>query len=176
MKPLLALLLFAFPLAAQTADIDRQMWRPFVEGVNTDRPELYVSIHSPDFHWVAPGGKGRVMDLAEYDLDSRMVMERRKKNGERAEVEIRFLERNVREAFAAEKAIIRFTLFKGGEAQTSYGITHYFSRKEAGVWKMLLQYGSGEKGTAEMFAAATPITSPTPMPTPTTPPSPAPSH
>ncbi|HEY0141387.1 MAG TPA: nuclear transport factor 2 family protein [Thermoanaerobaculia bacterium] len=171
MKSLLVLLLLAFPVAAQTADIDRQMWIPFVEGVNTDKPELYVGIHSPEFHWVAPGGKGRVMDLAEYDVDSRMVMERRRKNGERAEVEIRFLERNVRAAFAAEKAIIRFTLFKDGQAQTSYGIAHYFSRKENGVWKMLVQYGSTEKGTAEMFAASAPITS-----LPTTQPSPAPSR
>lgn len=160
MKTLFALLLlFALPAAA--LDIDRQMWIPFVEGVNTDNPELYVPIHSRDFHWVAPGAKGRVMNYAEYDLDSRQVMERRKKANERSEVEIRFLERNIRESFAAEKAIIRFTLVKEGQApQTSYGIAHYFSRKEDGVWKMLMQYGSTEKATAEMFAAAQPLTSP----------------
>ena len=43
------------------------------------------------------------------------------------------------------------------DPQVSYGIAHYFSRKESGVSKMWLQFGSKEKATAETFAAAAPL-------------------
>lgn len=135
--------------------LNREVWRPFVNGILKDDPRLYVGVHSKEFHWVRPGSNGRIMDHREYAEGSIAVMRKRKEAGERTEIEFRFLERNVREAFAAEKVIFRFVLHRAGEsAVPSYGIAHYFSRREDGVWKMLLQYGSTEKATAEMFEAA----------------------
>ena len=147
--------LIADERAARIAEINRQMWIPFVEGVNTDKPELYVGVHSPEFYWVAPGPNGRVMDLREYDEDSRKVMKDRQAEKAKTTIEIRFLERNVRESFAAEKCIMKYVLERPGKpAETGYGIAHFFSRREKGVWKMWLQHGSREKATAEMFEAA----------------------
>jgi hypothetical protein len=138
--------------------INRQIWKPFIEGILTDTAEQYVGVHSGEFYWVAPGDQGRIMDLAEYDEDSRSVMKRRKEAGDRTVVELRFLERNVTDVFAAEKCIIKFVLHQPGKpAQTSYGITHNFSRIENGVWKRWLQYGSREPATEAIFSSAASI-------------------
>lgn len=138
--------------------INRQLWKPYIASILTDTAEQYVGVHSADFYWVAPGNQGRVMNFTEYDEDSRAVMKRRKEAGERTEVELRFLERNVTDTFAAEKCIIKFVLHQPGKPpQTSYGITHSFSRTEDGVWKRWLQYGSREAATEALFSSAAPI-------------------
>ena len=143
---------------AALESLNRDVWHPFVTGIANDDPELYVGVHSADFYWVAPGTRGRIMNYEEYEDDSIAVMAKRKDNGERTEIEFRFLERNVRADFAAEKAIVRAVLHRpGAGAVESYGIAHYFSRREKSGWKMLVQYGSTEKGTAEMFGSAAPI-------------------
>ena len=170
---LLVLLFLHLPVAAQTRNraqeleaLNRDLWLPFIEGIRTDRAELYVGVHSGQFYWVAPGTKGRIMDLAEYDDDSRAVMKRRKAAGERTEIEYRFLERNVDGDFAAEKAVVKFVLHRQGKPpETTYGVAHYFSRKENGVWKMWLQYGGREPATEALFAEAAPVTDLTPFST-----------
>ena len=151
----------AFQASAQTpkaktlAEINKDIWIPFKEGVNTDKDELYINVHSKDFHWVAPGNKGRIMDFAEYVDDSKMVMAGRRDKKEKSELEIRFLERNVKGDFATEKCIKKFTLYKPGAApQVSYGISQYFLRKENGTWKVLIQYGSREKADEQLFNSA----------------------
>lgn len=163
-----ALLLAALagPLAAQAsserarrlAELDRDVWRPFVQGVNADSAPLYVGVHGRDFHWVAPGDSGRVMDRAEYDADSRAVMRRRRAEGGTSEIDVRFLERNATETFAAEKVVTRFVIRRPGrEPQVGYGIAHFFSRRDDGVWRIELRYGSPERATAATFDAAAPL-------------------
>lgn len=140
---------------AAIASLNEEVWHPFVQGIAQDEPKLYVGVHSADFYWVAPGTKGRVMNYSEYEDDSIKVMARRKETGQKMDLEFRFLERNVRADFASEKVIVRAVSHhpeKG--AITSYGIANYFSRRESSGWKMLLQFGSSEKGTAELFESA----------------------
>ena len=140
---------------AALASLNRDVWRPFVSGIAQDEARLYVGVHSADFYWVAPGTKGRIMDHSEYEDDSIGVMARRKEKGEKVELEFRFLERNVRADFASEKVIVRVVTHHPEKGPiTSYGISQYFSRRESTGWKMLLQFGSTEKGTAEIFESA----------------------
>ena len=165
MKALVLLLVLPIAVLAQGSsktdhlnDLNRQMWLPFIHGINTDDAKLYVGIHSEDFQWVAPGSNGRLMNLQQYAEDSIAVMKRRKAEGARSEVEVRFIERNVNSSFAAEKCVMKFTLHREGQLPaTSYGVAHYFSRKEDGRWRMFLQYGSTEKASEATFALATPI-------------------
>lgn len=166
MKFLFTLLTFLLPLLALAqkskpellTDINREVWLPFVQGVNTDNAKLYVGVRSKDFYWVAAGAKGRIMNLKEYDEDSKQVMQKRKAEGGVTEIEVKFLERNINADFAAEKCIVRFKLSTPGkEPQTGYGIAQYFSRKEKGVWKMWLQHALPERGTEELFNQALPM-------------------
>lgn len=155
--------------AARLAELDRDVWRPFLEGVRLDSAELYVGIRARDFHWVAPGERGRIMDLAEYDDDSRQVMRRRRASGGSTELDVRFLERNVTATFAVEKTVSRYVIRNGdGTERTGFGIAHSFARKEEdGRWRLFLHHGSPERATAETFAAATPMHAVPGAPTPT---------
>ncbi len=165
MKKLLFLVLFSFGLFAQERskveqlnDLNKQLWLPFIEGVNTAKADLYVGVHAKDFYWVSAGSNGRIMDLPEYADDSVMVMKQRKEQGTRSEMEVRFLERNVDGDFASERCIVKFTMHeRGKEPQVSYGVSQYFSRKENGVWRMWMQFKPADKGSAEMFASAAPL-------------------
>jgi hypothetical protein len=145
--------------ARRLAELERDVWRPYLEGVRRDSAPLYVGVLARDFHWVAPGDSGLVMDRAAYDADSREVMRRRREAGGTSEIDVRFLERNVTEDFAAEKVVMRFVIRRPGrEPQTWYGVAHYFSRKEQGAWRVLLRHGATERATAATFEAAAPLT------------------
>ena len=144
------------------AELERDVWHPFLRGVRSDSAPLYVGVHSRDFRWVAPGSRGRIMDRAEYDADSRLVMRRRRDEGGSSEIDVRFLERNVTESFAAEKVVTRFAVRRPGrEPEVGYGIAHYFSRREGdGVWRVLLRYASPDRATEATFGAAVPLATP----------------
>ena len=63
------------------AELDRDVRRPYMAGVRADSAPLWEGVLARDFHWVAPGPRGRIMDRAEYDADSRAVMHRRRAEG-----------------------------------------------------------------------------------------------
>jgi ketosteroid isomerase-like protein len=163
---LCCLLMLAVPARAQehapdradlVAEIDRQLWQPFVNGVNDNQPALYNGTHADDFHWVAAGSGTRIMDAAVYSEDSRKVMDERAAKGIRSRMEVRFLERHIDGAFAAERAVVRFTTIAPGKPDdVSYGTMHVFSRKRDGSWKKIIQYVEGP-ATAETFERAAPM-------------------
>lgn len=137
------------------AEINQQLWIPFLEGVNKGKDELYIDIHSKDFYWVMGGSKPRIMNFKEYEDDSRMVMQKRKKEDATTHLDVRFLERIVNNEFAAEKCVFAYTLQeKNKNSQTFYSIAQIFSRKENGKWKMLVQSVSTEKATIDTFQGA----------------------
>lgn len=161
MKQTLFLIIALAPLCL-TAQIDKpallsainkEIWQPFLDGVNQDKPALYNGVNSKDFNWVRGGnGKTRIMNEQEYREDARIVMEDRKKKGIQTELEVRFLERNLNESFAAEKCVIKFTSRQVGKApEVAYAITQVFSRKENGVWKKLVQYVLPDPVTPTVF-------------------------
>jgi hypothetical protein len=139
-------------------EINRDVWIPFITGVNTNQSNLYNGVNAPDFHWVRSGTTTRIMNLAEYIEDARVVMEGRAAKGIQTEIEVRFLERHVSAAFAAEKCVIRFTSREPGkEPSTSYAIMQQFLRKENGRWQKTIQYAHREPTTAEVFQQAEPM-------------------
>lgn len=155
-----------FPLAisAQTRSdslrkqIDRDIWIPFLQGINTNNADLYNSVHSKDFNWVAGGNKTRIMDLPSYVEDAAKVMTDRKNKRIQTIVDVAFLERNLNETFASEKCVTRYTAIEPGkEPLVMYGIAQVFSKKVDGVWKKFIQYVSTEKATRELFEQASPL-------------------
>ena len=144
--------------ARWAAELDRDVWQPYLRGVRGDSAPLYVGVLARDFHRVAPGERGRIMDRAEYDLDSRRVMARRQAEGATTEIDVRFLERNLTATFAVEKVVMRYAIRRPGrEPEVGFGIVHYFSRREAEGWRVVLRFGSPERATEATFAAATPL-------------------
>lgn len=138
--------------------IDRDIWIPFLQGINTNNADLYNSVHSKDFHWVAGGNKTRIMDLPAYIEDAAKVMTDRKNKGIQTIVDVAFLERNLNETFASEKCVTRYTAIEPGkEPLVMYGIAQVFSRKVEGIWKKCIQYVSTEKTSKELFEQASPL-------------------
>lgn len=138
--------------------IDQDIWLPFLQGINTNNADLYNSVHSKDFNWVAGGNKTRIMDLPAYIEDAAKVMTDRKNKGIQTIVDVAFLERNLNETFASEKCVTRYTAIEAGkEPLVMYGIAQVFSKKVDGVWKKFIQYVSTEKATKELFEQASPL-------------------
>jgi|GEM_PF-1192413 len=142
--------------AALLASINKDIWQPFLDGVNQDKPALYNSVNSKEFNWVRGGnGKTRIMNEEEYREDARIIMEDRKKKGIQTELEVRFLERNLNDNFAAEKCVIKFTSRQAGKVpEVAYAMVQVFSRKENGVWKKLVQYVLPDPVAATVFESA----------------------
>jgi hypothetical protein len=139
-------------------ELNRDIWKPFVTGVNTNQPDLYNGVNSKDFYWVLDGAKPRIMNLEEYIEDARVVMKSRTEKGIETNLEVRFLERNLSASFASEKYIVKYTSkAPGKEPEVFYSIAHAFARKENGVWKKLIQHASSEVATREKFDAAGPL-------------------
>jgi hypothetical protein len=141
--------------ATIAAQLNRDIWIPFREGVNTNNPQLYNAVHSKDFYWVIAGQKPRIMNLGEYIEDAAKVMDGRSNQNIRTEIDIRFLERTIRNDFAAEKCIFRYVAHEAGKvSKPAYSIALIFSRKEDGKWKKLAQYNFVEAATEEQFTNA----------------------
>lgn len=159
---LLFLVLFNASQAQSNAEflreLNRDVWKPFVEGVNTNNPAMYNGVNAEEFYWVQDGTHPRIMNLAEYVEDARLVMKNRTDKGMSTSLEIRFIQRNVTSEFASEKCIIKYTASTPGkEPQEFYGLAHVFSRKKAGIWRKVIQHTSTEPASKEQFEMAQPI-------------------
>ena len=160
MRSLLILLFLSISLFGQTqkekwkAEINQDIWKPFVEGVNTNNPNLYNGVNSKDFYWVLDGQKARIMNLQEYIEDADLVMKSRRDKGISTELQIRFLERNIRAEFASERIVIRFSqMTKDKKTTHYYSIANVFSKKENGVWKRWIFHYAGESSEKDYESA-----------------------
>ena len=138
--------------------LNRDVWLPFIQGVNANQPEVYNSMLASDFYWVAGGNKTRIMNAKDYIEDARLVMNDRQKKNIGTNLEVRFLERHVNENFAAEKCIIKYTSIPPDQQpSTSYGIMQVFSKLDQGRWKKYIQYIATEPCSAEQYDKAIPL-------------------
>lgn len=144
--------------ADEWAALSRDIWKPFVEGVNANRPEIYNGVNAEDFLWAAAGKKPRVMNLEEYEEDARVVMQDRQQKGIQTQLDLRFAERQVHKDVACEKLLIKYTATERGKAPVvAYGAALMFSRKREGVWKKVLQLPLPDAVTAADFDQAQPL-------------------
>lgn len=144
--------------AALLTEINKDIWTPFVDGVNKNMPALYNGINSKDFYWVAAGQRSRIMNLQEYIDDAKVVISKRTGQAVETHMEVRFLERHINAEFASEKVITKFVSKEPGKAaETSYGVNQIFSRKEGGTWKKLIQQVNVSPASAGIFAGAAPM-------------------
>jgi hypothetical protein len=140
------------------AEINRDIWIVFLNGVNNNNPAMYNSVHSKDFYWVMEGIKTRIMNFEEYVEDAAKVMKDRETKGIKTFLDIRFTERNINNEFASERCVIKFVSAEPHKNPVeSYGYTHVFSRRENGVWKKVVQYVMTEAATKEVFENAAPV-------------------
>lgn len=133
--------------------LDRDIWIPFSEAFAAGDAERFMGIHSKDLVRVEGGGRKQVMGWAQYAEQNRRSFETQKSRGAKVAIDFRFLERIAGPEQASERGIFQFTMTPStppnAEPRRFYGKFHVVSRKENGVWKILVDYDSNEGGTID---------------------------
>lgn len=122
------------------AEINRDVWTPFTEGVRKDDSALYLGVRSTEYVRVQASGR-LLLDYADYVDDTVKMMAGYRAQGTAIVIDVRFEERIIDGKSASERGIQR-VLFtpKGGETRTFYTRFHTISRKEGGKWRVLTDY------------------------------------
>ena len=137
-------------------ELDRDIWKPFVEAFAAGKPDDYFALHSSGFVR-AMGDAKRVEPRDAWIKGTRGMFKHFADRGIRPSIAFRFLERLANPEAASERGIFEFTTVDAkGETRRAYGKFHVISRKEDGRWKILVDYDSNERGTItrETFLAA----------------------
>lgn len=141
---------------ALLAEIERDIWQPFVRAFAERDVEAYIALHSP----LLVRGLGDLKQVQTYDLwrEHTLAMFRRMAERDvRPAIRFRFIERIAGAQAASERGIYEFTATAaGGDVRRFYGQFHVIARRESGRWKIAVDYDSSENGTigAERFSAA----------------------
>lgn len=144
---LIALLWFQTAAFAQRSaatkwleEINRDIWIPFLAGVEKNDDSLYLTVHSRDYIRVQAEGR-LILSYATYVDDTRTMMRGYKDRGTGLIMHVRFEERITNGQFASERGISRVVFSsKKGERRVYYSRFHTISRKENGVWKILTDH------------------------------------
>lgn len=150
--------IFSAACAAQSDELkqlNKDIWQPFLLGVNSNKAELYNQMNAKKFLWVSAGKKTRIMDAAEYKADAITVMQQREQKKTGTTIDVRFTERHVNGNFAAETYIMKVIYAEQGkEPVIGYGWGQNFSRKENSGWKKMVQYSMNKSATEQEYLAA----------------------
>jgi ketosteroid isomerase-like protein len=162
MKKLLYLILFAsINLHAQSIqkEINEQVWKPFIASYNSLDTDGFMAVHSKDVIRAARE-EGHVMSHEEYKKVMSSGNQYFKDNKSDRKLELRFIERWASTELAYEVGIYKATTSKpSGNNTISYGKFHVTLRKEAGVWKIVVDADSSEGATIsdKEFLSARPM-------------------
>lgn len=162
-KGTLLTMLLLLPLAAisQSAqhEINEQVWKPFIKGLSTSDTDLFLGVHSKDLVR-APREANEVYGWQEYYKRMKAGDEKTRENGMKIDIDLRFTERIAQGDLAIEVGVYKTTMTeRGGTPRSFYGRFHVVLRKESGVWKILVDTDSSERGTIgePQFLAAKPM-------------------
>lgn len=140
-------------------DINEQVWKPFIAGFTNGDTEQFMNVHSKDLVR-SPRDSKSIQTWDEYYKNTQAGNERRKTSGRKSEIELRFTERIATAQQAIDVGIYKTTsIASDGQRRSFYGRFHVVLKKEAGLWKILVDMDSSEGGTIgeKDFLAAKPI-------------------
>lgn len=125
--------------------INQDIWLPFSEAFATNNAEQYIGLHTKDFLRISRDGIQTKEIFAERNRNG---FARRKQDSRVIGIDFRLLERITSAEYSSERGIFRTVVNKGlANERSFYGKFHVVLRKENGVWKILMDYDSDEKGT-----------------------------
>jgi ketosteroid isomerase-like protein len=139
--------------------INEQVWKPFIEGFRNGDTDQFMNVHSKELVR-SPRDSKSIQTWEEYYEGTKRGNERRKTSGRKSDIELRFNERISTDTQAIDVGIYKTTsIAPDGQQRSFYGRFHVVLRKEAGVWKILVDTDSSEGGTIgeKDFLAAKPM-------------------
>ena len=143
---------------AALADIDRDVWSAFIDGVATFDHARYNGTRSRELVFI--DGR-RLFNYEEYADDAALSMAPLQTAGSRVDMEVRFLERTTDGTKARDLGLLRSTLVAADGTQLGQGYAHFDAilRLEPEGWRTLTErrWRTGDAAAdAAAFAAAHP--------------------
>ena len=127
--------------------INKEVWYPFCKAFETLDYTILAKIHSKSLTRVT-GGSGNITSYSDYIEGNKNSFQKKRQQGNTSHLTLRFFERITSENKATERGIYRNIHNKNTpDERISYGQFFVLLQKEEGVWKILLDYDSNEKGT-----------------------------
>ncbi|MBX2901801.1 MAG: DUF4440 domain-containing protein [Cyclobacteriaceae bacterium] len=153
-------LLASVAARAQTpqAEINKQVWLPFVAAFNNNQTDAFMALHTKDAIRAPRDGKV-VWNWDEYYKAQSEGDQQDKKENRKRTLALRFSERISNHNLAVEVGIYKTSyVLADGNTQDFYGRFHVVLRKEKGTWKILVDTDSSEGGhiSEKDFLAAQP--------------------
>jgi ketosteroid isomerase-like protein len=156
------LILFSLLLANSSfaqdfkAEINSQVWKPFIEGYNSFNVEKFFSVYSKNVVRV-PLDEKKIFTFSEYKKVVNREYQFNKNYKIKAAMELRFTDRIHTADRAFEKGIFKIKLTdNNGKPETIYSKFEVLMQKESGLWKIVFDSDSaeGSKLTEKDFQAA----------------------
>lgn len=142
------------------AEINRQVWRPQMQAIREFDEQKFMSVMSQDVVQVTYDSKV-VRNRAMFAKLAADLYAKLRETRPQRSMEVRFLSRFANGDTAYETGFYKFTVVSKGDTKAFYGVVQNVLRKEAGTWKILLDYSAetwgGQPVTAAMYEAAQPL-------------------
>lgn len=141
----------AYPQAQVAAGLDQeqinqQVWYPFMASYNDLDDKAFMKIHDENVIRVVRD-RQEMMLGSEYAQAMELNANWHKENGVTRQIEFSFTERIAKEDTAYEVGYYKVTNSRDGEKRTFYGVFNVILKKKNGVWKILVDSDTSEKGT-----------------------------
>jgi hypothetical protein len=153
-------LLFSYQGSTQNyqSEINNQVWRVQLEGMNTNQAGKFMSVMSEDVVQVSYSRQS-IRNKEQFTNQAVSTYKRIVDRKLVRSMEFRFLNRIANETGAFEDGFYKYELVnEKQEKQVFYGYFQVVLRKENGVWKVLVDYDSetyqGAPVTRELFENA----------------------
>jgi ketosteroid isomerase-like protein len=146
------------------AEIDREIWIPFMAASNAFDADGFLAVQSKDLVRVATDAK-EVYGLQRYENEIRDGFKRARERGLKRVSEVRFLVRTASGDLAFETGYFKSqAALANGEIRTRYARFEFILRREGGAWRILVDKDTADGGklTEQDFQAATPLGAPAP--------------
>ena len=131
------------------AELNRDIWRPFVAAYAALDLEAFRDIHSPDLVRVQVGSAW-IGGRDEYIADTAPRFEKARTLGDRFRISFRFDDRIIAAALAYERGVFELTIERPNDPDiTFHGRFDTVSRREDGVWRFILDKDDDEGGAVD---------------------------
>jgi ketosteroid isomerase-like protein len=131
------------------AEINTQVWKPFIQTYNTRDTDGFMAVHSKDVVR-SPRDSKKLLNWDEYYQLQRQGDNQEKNAGDKRQLELRFTERIANNSLAVEVGVYKVTVKnKEGTHRAFYGRFHVVLRKENNIWKILVDTDSSEENTID---------------------------
>lgn len=131
------------------AEINTQVWKPFIQTYNAHDTDGFMAVHSKDVVR-SPRDSKKLLNWDEYYQSQKQGDSHERTAGAKRQLELHFTERIANNSLAVEVGIYKVTVTnKEGTNRAFYGRFHVVLRKENNVWKILVDTDSSEENTID---------------------------